>query len=157
MPGEHSLLSVLPAPLPSPRYSGQRHSQEPDWRVPKQRARLVRRLPSRSAGEAGAQRPRCWRCLGSAASQGSLGTRAGQGPHERTLLSFKWGRGREKERERESGGNRGKSEQGEAAAGRERRERCLRRGCTGTQRRRRGESTGAPSQKPPQTRIYFTF
>lgn len=74
-----------------------------------------------------------------------------------TLLSFKWGRGREKERERKSGGNRGKSEQGEAAAGRERRERCLRRGCTGTQRRRRGESTGAPSQKPPQTRIYFTF
>lgn len=103
MPREHSLLSVLPAPLPSPRYSGQRYSQEPDWRVPKQRARLVRRLPSRSAGEAGAQRPRCWRCLGSAASQGSLGTRAGQGPHGDSSCSNGEGGGRRKGKERAAG------------------------------------------------------
>lgn len=122
MPREHSLLSVLPAPLPSPRYSGHRHSQEPDWRVPKQRARLVRRLPSRSAGEAGAQRPQCWRCLGSAASQGSLGTRAGQGPHGDSPLVQMGkgagegkGKGERRESEEERAG-RSCSGQGEAGA-----------------------------------------
>lgn len=41
------------------------------WRLPKQSARLLRRLPSLSAGEAGAQCPRGWRCLCCAATLGS--------------------------------------------------------------------------------------